>query len=91
MRTKRKVATHIHGLDLFGVDLKKAAKLFAGKFATGSSLSKNPQGEDEIVVQGDVGDEIVSLERAARLEREDGARENGWSGHAGVTASWQRH
>lgn len=61
-RTKRKVQTHIHGLDLFGVDLKKAAKFFAGKFATGSSLSKNPQGEDEIVIQGDVGNEIVSRE-----------------------------
>ncbi|BEI82403.1 hypothetical protein CcaverHIS002_0302710 [Cutaneotrichosporon cavernicola] len=61
MRTKRKVATHIHGLDLFGVDLKKAAKFFAGKFATGSSLSKNPQGEDEIVVQGDVGDDIIQM------------------------------
>lgn len=44
------------------MDLKKAAKLFAGKFATGSSVSKNPQGEDEIVIQGDVGDDIVSLE-----------------------------
>lgn len=35
--------------------------MFAGKFATGSSVSKNPQGEDEIVVQGDVGDDIVSV------------------------------
>lgn len=43
------------------MDLKKAAKFFAGKFATGSSLSKNPQGEDEIVIQGDVGNEIVSV------------------------------
>ena len=60
-RTKRKHATHVHGLDLFGIDLKKAAKLFAGKFATGSSVSKNPQGEDEIVIQGDVGDDIVSV------------------------------
>lgn len=59
-RTKRKVLTHIQGLELFGVDLKKAAKLFASKFATGSSVSKNPQGQDEIVVQGDVGDEVVS-------------------------------
>ncbi|KAI9634414.1 translation initiation factor SUI1 [Dioszegia hungarica] len=63
-RTKRKFATHIHGLDLFGIDLKKAAKMFAGKFATGSSVSKNPQGEDEIVVQGDVGDDIVEMLRA---------------------------
>ncbi|CAD6585335.1 MAG: Translation machinery-associated protein 22 [Tremellales sp. Tagirdzhanova-0007] len=63
-RTKRKHATHVHGLDLFGVDLKKAAKMFAGKFATGSSVSKNLQGEDEIVVQGDVGDDIVEMLRA---------------------------
>jgi density-regulated protein len=33
------------------VDLKKAAKLFAQKFATGSSVTKNAQGLDEIVVQ----------------------------------------
>jgi density-regulated protein len=33
------------------IDLKKAAKLFAQKFATGASVSKNPQGQDEIVVQ----------------------------------------
>ncbi|WVO13680.1 translation machinery-associated protein 22 [Cryptococcus depauperatus] len=60
-RTKRKHATHIQNLQLFNIDLKKAAKQFAGKFATGSSVSKNPQGEEEIVVQGDVGDEIVEM------------------------------
>jgi density-regulated protein DRP1 len=60
-RTRRKHQTHIQGLELFGIDLKKAAKLFASKFATGSSVSKNPQGEDEIVIQGDVGDEIVDM------------------------------
>lgn len=48
---------------MFGVDLKKAAKQFAGKFATGSSVSKTPQGEEEIVIQGDVGDEIVEMIR----------------------------
>ncbi|WVQ79517.1 translation machinery-associated protein 22 [Cryptococcus sp. DSM 104549] len=63
-RTKRKHQTHVQNLELFGIDLKKAAKLFAGKFATGSSVSKNPQGEDEIVIQGDVGDEIVEMLRA---------------------------
>ncbi|KAK4684999.1 density-regulated protein, partial [Tremellales sp. Uapishka_1] len=68
-RTKRKHQTHVHGLDLFGVDLKKASKLFANKFATGSSVSKNPQGEEEIVIQGDVGDDIVCLffDRVIRL------------------------
>lgn len=44
-----------------GVDLKKAAKLFAQKFATGSSVTKNNQGLDEIVVQGDVSGDIVEM------------------------------
>ena len=44
-----------------GVDLKKAAKLFAQKFATGASVTKNPQGLEEIVVQGDVSGEIVEM------------------------------
>lgn len=39
----------------------------AGKFATGASVSKNPQGLEEIVVQGDVADEVVDM-----LEREEG-------------------
>ena len=43
------------------VDLKKAAKFFAQKFATGASVTKNPQGQDEIVVQGDVSGEIVEM------------------------------
>ncbi|KAL7420241.1 Translation machinery-associated protein 22 [Cryptotrichosporon argae] len=62
-RTRRKHATHIHGLDVFGVDLKKAAKQFASKFATGASVSKTPQGDDEIVIQGDVGDDVVEMLR----------------------------
>ena len=43
------------------MDLKKAAKLFAQKFATGSSVTKNNQGLDEIVVQGDVSGDIVEM------------------------------
>ncbi|MBW0481332.1 hypothetical protein O181_021047 [Austropuccinia psidii MF-1] len=60
-RTKRKRITAIHGLDTFGVDLKKLAKLFANRFATGSSVTKNAQGDDEIVIQGDVSDEVLDL------------------------------
>ncbi|KAI8065655.1 translation initiation factor SUI1 [Gongronella butleri] len=60
-RTKRKRITIIHGLDIFGVDLKKAAKLFANKFACGSSVAKNNQNQDEIVVQGDFSDEVMEL------------------------------
>lgn len=60
-RTKRKHVTAIHGLDAFSIDLKKAAKQFASKFATGASVTKNPQGLDEIVVQGDVSDEVLEM------------------------------
>ena len=60
-RNKRKHVTAIHGLEAFGVDLKKAAKQFASKFATGSSVAKNAQGQEEIVVQGDVSDEVLEM------------------------------
>ncbi|KAG9013035.1 Translation machinery-associated protein 22 [Tulasnella sp. 427] len=43
------------------IELKKASKLLASKFATGSSVTKNPQGQDEIVVQGDVSDDILEI------------------------------
>ncbi|KAI0782586.1 density-regulated protein DRP1 [Abortiporus biennis] len=60
-RNKRKHVTAIHGLEAFDVDLKKVAKQFAQKFATGASVTKNPQGQDEIVVQGDVSSEILEM------------------------------
>ncbi|KAI7861358.1 translation initiation factor SUI1 [Spinellus fusiger] len=72
-RTKRKCVTTIYGLDVFeeraltdrpiltDVDMKKAAKMFANKFACGSSVAKNNQGQDEIVVQGDFSEELHDL------------------------------
>ncbi|KAF8467743.1 translation initiation factor SUI1 [Kalaharituber pfeilii] len=48
-RTKRKHVIVITGLRAFGLDLKKVAKELGKKFACGSS---------EIVVQGDLSDEI---------------------------------
>ncbi|KAM6502796.1 Translation initiation factor SUI1, partial [Amanita muscaria] len=60
-RNKRKHVTAIHGLEAFDIDLKKAAKQFASKFATGASVTKIAQGLEEIVVQGDVGDEVFEL------------------------------
>jgi len=60
-RNKRKFVTSVHGLEAFNVDLKKAAKFFATKFATGASVTKNQQGQDEIVVQGDVSSDIVEM------------------------------
>lgn len=35
------------------MDLKKASKMFANRFATGSAVSKTGAGLDEIVIQGD--------------------------------------
>lgn len=40
------------------MDLKKVAKDFGKKFATGASVTKVPGAGEEIVVQGDVSDEI---------------------------------
>ncbi|KAI8620580.1 translation initiation factor SUI1 [Chytriomyces sp. MP71] len=62
-RTKRKCVIVVAGLEVFEVDLKKASKLFATKFACGSSVTKNPAGYDEIVVQGDCQDDIYELIR----------------------------
>lgn len=57
-RNKRKYVTAVSGLEAFDLDLKKVAKEFGKKFATGSSVTKTPSGGEEIVVQGDVSDEI---------------------------------
>jgi density-regulated protein len=57
-RNKRKYVTAVQGLELFGMDLKKVAKEFGKKFATGSSVTKVPGGGDEITVQGDLSGEI---------------------------------
>ena len=40
-----------------GIDLKEASKYFATKFSCGSSVT----GEDEIVIQGDVKDELFDI------------------------------
>ncbi|KKA29533.1 hypothetical protein TD95_003554 [Thielaviopsis punctulata] len=61
MRNKNKFVTSVSGLEAFGLDLKKVAKEFGKKFATGSSVTKTPAGNDEIVVQGDVSPEIEEL------------------------------
>jgi len=55
-RAKRgkKSVTVISGLASHGVDIKSASKVFASKFACGSSVT----GDDEIVIQGDVKDDL---------------------------------
>ena len=57
-RNKRKYVTAVSGLEAFGLENKKVAKDFGKKFATGASVTKLPSGGEEIVVQGDVSEEI---------------------------------
>ena len=60
-RNKRKYVTAVSGLEAHGHDLKKVAKDWGKKFATGSSVTKTASGTDEIVVQGDNSDDIFDL------------------------------
>jgi len=56
-RGKKKSVTVVTGLSTFDIDLKVAAKYFGTKFACGSSVT----GDDEIVIQGDVKDELFDV------------------------------
>lgn len=56
-RNRRKHIISISGLEVFNIDMKKLAKTFALKFATGASVTKNAEKKEEINVQGDVSDE----------------------------------
>jgi density-regulated protein DRP1 len=55
------------------VDLKKASKLLAQRFA---SVSKNPQGQGEIIIQGDVSYDLLEIVEDAN----EGASTSGLAG-----------
>ena len=44
-------ASSTAGLELFGVKLADASKLFGKKFAAGASITKNPMDKDQIEVR----------------------------------------
>ena len=56
-RGKKKSVTVITGLGASGIDLKVAAKYFSTRFSCGSSVT----GDDEIVIQGDVKDDLFDV------------------------------
>jgi len=56
-RGKKKSVTVVTGLGTWGVDLKLAAKFFSTRFAASSSVT----GDDEIVIQGDVKDDLFDV------------------------------
>ena len=60
-RNKRKHVTTISGLDMYEVDIKKLSKECSKKFACSSSVNKNAEGKEEVIIQGDVGDGVIKL------------------------------
>jgi len=56
-RGKKKSVTVVVGLGTFGIDLKLASKFLASRFACGASVT----GDDEIVIQGDVKDDLFDV------------------------------
>jgi len=56
-RGKKKSVTVVQGLKTCGIDLKEASKFFGKKFACSASVT----GDDEIVIQGDIKDDLFDL------------------------------
>nr|KAG5690636.1 hypothetical protein BaRGS_018106 [Batillaria attramentaria] len=68
-RGKKKKVTIVVGLASYEIDLKEACKFFATKFSCGSSVS----GDDEIVIQGDVKDDLFDIlpEKWSQIDEDD--------------------
>ena len=60
-RNKRKYVTAISGLELHGLDLKKVSKDLGKKFASGCSVTKTASATDEIILQGDLSDDVFDF------------------------------
>ncbi|EDV93739.1 density-regulated protein homolog [Drosophila grimshawi] len=56
-RSKNKRVTIVAGLAAYKIDLRAAAKFFGSKFACGCSVT----GDNEIVIQGDVREELLKV------------------------------
>ena len=61
-RNKRKCVTTIFGLEGFGVKLGEAAKLFGKKFASGAAVVKSPTEKEQIDIQGDCMDKVITVQ-----------------------------
>lgn len=61
-RTKKKAVTTVVGMDTVpGIKLKDVAKVFSKVFAGSSSVKDLPNGNKEIIVQGDHVDDVAAL------------------------------
>ena len=57
-RSKRKAVTVIRNVEHFGLDLKEVSKLLSKKFACSSSVSKDEENRDSIVMTGEFEDDL---------------------------------
>ena len=57
-RSKKKAVTVIKNVELFGLDLKEVSKLLSKKFACSSSVSKDEENRDSIVMTGEFEDDL---------------------------------
>lgn len=60
-RGKRKHTTYVNNLEKFGLVLKDVAKLFSKKFACSSSVQKEENGTESIVLTGEFGYDLVDF------------------------------
>jgi density-regulated protein DRP1 len=60
-RQRKKAITSVEGLELFGIKLADAAKVFGKKYACGASVVTNPSLKEQIDIQGDVQELIPEL------------------------------
>jgi density-regulated protein DRP1 len=61
VRNKKKCVTTVSGLELFGVKLNEASKVFGKKFASGASVTKAADGKEQIDIQGDFLSQVAEL------------------------------
>jgi density-regulated protein DRP1 len=60
-RQKNKKTTSVTGLELFGIKLSDAAKVFGKKFACGASVTKTATLTEQIEMQGDFLHQLAEL------------------------------
>ena len=53
--------TAIAGLEAHGLELKKVSKELGKKFASGCSVTKTAAGTEEIILQGDLSDDVFDF------------------------------
>lgn len=72
-RSKRKAVTVIKNIEKFGLDLKEVSKMLSKKFACSSSVSKDEENKDSIVMTGEFEDDLKDflMEKFKNLKEEN--------------------